>query len=87
MECTQARRLQAPYIGIDEETLKVRAIEVTVSNIGDALMLPKLLNQIPSDQDIGSVIADGAYETRKCHEAITARDAHRVVPPRKNEKP
>ena len=65
----------------------MRAIEVTVSNIGDALMLPKLLNQIPSDQDIGSVIADGAYETRKCHEAITARDAHRVVPPRKNEKP
>ena len=87
MECTQARSLQAPYIGIDEETLKARAIEVTVSNIGDALMLPKLVNQIPSDQDIGSVIADGAYETRKCHEAITARDAHRVVPPRKNEKP
>ena len=65
----------------------MRAVEVTGSNIGDAPMLPELLNQIPSDQDIGSVTADGAYDTRKCHEAIAARDAHAVVPPRKNAKP
>jgi hypothetical protein len=45
----------------------VRAVEVTGSNIGDAPMLPELLNQIPPDQDIGSVTADGAYDTRKCH--------------------
>ena len=75
------------HIGIDEETLEVRAVEVTGSNIGDAPMLPELLNQIPSDQDIGSVTADGAYDTRKCHEAIAARDVHAVVPPRKNAKP
>ena len=67
--------------------LEVRAVEVTGSNIGDAPMLPKLLNQIPSDQDIGSVTADGAYDTRKYHEAIATRDAHAVVPPRKNAKP
>ena len=65
----------------------MRAVEVTGSNIGDAPMLPKLLNQIPSDQDIGSVTVDGAYDTRKCHETIAARDAHAVVPPRKNAKP
>ena len=75
------------HIGNDEETLEVRAVEVTGSKIGDALMLPKLLNQIPSDQDVGSVTADGAYETRKCHEAIAAGDAHGVVPQRKNAKP
>ena len=50
-------------------------------------MLPELVNQIPSDQDIGRVTADGAYDTRKCHEAIAARDAHAVIPPRKNAKP
>ena len=65
----------------------MRAVEVTGSNIGDAPMLPELLNQIPSNQNIGSVTADGAYDTRECHEAITARDAHAVVPPRKNAKP
>jgi Transposase DDE domain len=75
------------HIGIDEETLEVRAVEVTGSNIGDAPMLPELLDQIPDDQDIGSVTADGAYDTRKCHDAIAARDAYAVIPPRKNAKP
>ena len=75
------------HIGIDEETLEVRAVEVTGRNIGDAPVLPELLNQIPVDHDIGSVTADGAYDTRRCHEAIAARDAHAVIPPRKNAKP
>ena len=74
------------HIGIDEETLEIRAIEVTSSSIGDAPMLPDLLNQIPPDQVLGSVTADGAYDTRKCHDAIAARNAHAVIPPRKNAK-
>ena len=75
------------HIGIDEETLEVRAVEVTTSNVGDAPMLPELLEQIPPGQAIGSVTADGAYDTRKCHDAIAAHRAHAVIPPRKNAKP
>jgi hypothetical protein len=75
------------HIGIDKEMLEVRAIEVTSSNIGDAHMLAELLNQIPPDQNIGSVTAEGAYDTRKCREAIAARDAHAVISPRTNAKP
>ncbi len=45
------------HLGIDEQTLKVRAVEVTGSHIGDAPVLPDLLNQIPADQEIGSVTA------------------------------
>lgn len=74
------------HIGIDEQTLEIRAIEVTGSNIGDPPMLPNLLDQITPDQEIGSVTADGAYDTRKCHEAIAGRNAHAVIPPRKNAK-
>jgi len=74
------------HIGIDAETLEIRAIEVTSSSIGDAPMLPDLLNQIPPGQELGSVTADGAYDTRKCYDAIAARDAHAVIPPRKNAK-
>jgi hypothetical protein len=35
------------HIGIDEETLEIRAIEVTSSSVGDAPMLPDLLNLDP----------------------------------------
>jgi len=48
------------HIGIDEETLEIRAVEVTTSSIGDAPMLPDLLNQIPPDEDIRSVTAEAA---------------------------
>ncbi len=75
------------HLGIDEETLEIRAIEITGSHIGDAPVLPDLLNQIPAHQQIGSVTADGAYDTRKCHHAIADRGAHAVIPPRKNAKP
>jgi len=50
-------------------------------------MLPEVLEQIAADQDIGSVTADGAYDTRKCHDAIDARNAHAVPPPRNTAKP
>lgn len=75
------------HIGIDEQTLEVRAVEVTSNEVGDAPMLPELLNQIPLDQEIASVTADGAYDTRKCHDAIAERGAAAVIPPRKNAKP
>ncbi len=49
-------------------------------------MLPELLGQIPADIEIGSVTADSAYDTRKCHDAIADRGAHAVIPPRENAK-
>ena len=74
------------HTGIDEQTLEIQAVEVTSSSIGDASMLPDLLNQITADQELGSITADGAYDTHKCHYAIAARNARAVIPPRKNAK-
>ena len=83
---TKRRLWRKIHIGIDEQTLEIRAVEVTSSSIGDAPMLPDLLDQIPPNQEIASVTGDGAYDTRKCHDAIAARNAHAVIPPRKNAK-
>ena len=75
------------HLGIDELTLEIRAVEVTGNHIGDAPVLHDLLSQIPAEQEIGSVTADGAYDTRNCHDAIADRGAQAVIPPRKNAKP
>jgi len=40
------------HIGIDADSLDIRAIEVTKSSVGDDPVLPDLLNQIPEDQEI-----------------------------------
>lgn len=75
------------HLGIDEETLEIRAVEVTSSNVGDAPMLPNLLAQISANEDIATVTADGAYDTRACHDAIAARGAAAIIPPRRNARP
>ena len=72
------------HIGIDAQTLEIRAKEATSSRIGDAPVVPDLLSQIRPDQEVASVRADGAYNTRKCHDAIVARTAYSVRLPRKN---
>jgi hypothetical protein len=74
------------HIGIDEQTSEIRAAEFTTSDIGDAPMLPVLLDQIPPEQEIASVAAEGAFDTRKGHNAIAARGAAVIIPPRKNAK-
>jgi hypothetical protein len=75
------------HLGIGERTPEVRAIEVTTSDIGDAPMLPELLSQIAAHHAVASVAADGAYDTRRRHEAIAERGADAVVPPRRNAQP
>lgn len=62
-------------MGIDAETLEIRAIEVTTNAIGDAPVLPVLLAQIPTDERIATVGGDGAYDPKK----VTLRSL-RVMP-------
>ncbi len=82
------------HSGIDEQTLEIHAIEVTSSSISpfhglqtnhcramDVSMLPDLLDQIPRDQEIGTVTGESAYDPQKCHDVIVARNANAVIPP------
>ena len=50
-------------------------------------MLPSLLSQIPEDEPIASVTADGAYDGRACRDAIAMRGAQAIIPPRRDAKP
>jgi hypothetical protein len=81
------RRWCKVHLGIDAQTLEVRAIEVTGSRVGDGPMLPKLLEQISSEERISTVTADGAYDTRSSHAAVAARQARAVIPVRRNGRP
>lgn len=78
------REWRKVHLGIDAQSLEIRAIEVTCNAIGDAPMLAELLAQIPADEPIASVCADGAYGIRDCLDAIAARQAMAVIPSRKN---
>jgi hypothetical protein len=78
------RQWRKVHLAMDVATGDIRAVEFTSSGEGDSPVLPGLLAQIPLEQPIGTVTADGAYDTRKCHTAIVERDATAVIPIRKN---
>ena len=72
---------------MDTATSDIRAVEFTPSWEGDSPVLPDLLDQIPDDEGIGTVTADGAYDTRRCHSTIIARGGTAIIPIRKNGRP
>lgn len=66
------------------KALEISAAEIAGNHIGDAPVLLDILSQIPEEQDIVSITAEGAYDTRKCHDAFADRGADAVIPPGKN---
>ena len=78
------RQWRKVHLAMDTDTSDIRAVEFTPSSDGDSPILPELLGQIPEDEQIDTVTADGAYDTRRCHAAITERLAVPIIPIRKN---
>ena len=78
------RQWRKVHLGIDAQTLEIRAIEVTSNSVGDAPMLPELLAQVATP--IATVTGDGAYDTKACHAAIAAVGATAIIPARKNAR-
>lgn len=71
-------------LAMDTATGATGAVEVTARGVCDSLDLPELLNQIPPDEEIGTVTGDGAFDTRGCHTASPDHRATAIIPIRKN---
>ncbi len=81
------RQWRKVHLAMDTATGDICAVEFTASQTGDSPVLPDLLAQIPSEQTIGTITGDGAYDTRTCHTAIAERGGTSVIPIRKNGRP
>lgn len=66
--------------------IKSVAHEGAHRSIAHASAAPDLLTQIPQDKGNGNVAAVAAYDPHKCPDAIAARNAYAVIPPRQNAK-
>ncbi|POZ60531.1 transposase, partial [Chromobacterium alticapitis] len=58
------RQWRKVHLGIDAETLEIRAIEVTGNGAGDAPILPEWLMPLPADEPVATATLDGAYDTQ-----------------------
>lgn len=68
---------------MDTTTSDIRAVELTPDGDGDRPVLPKVLEHIPKDEEIGRVTADGAHDTRRRHTTILDPKATPIIPIRK----
>ena len=75
------------HIGADENTGDILLGEVTGNHKADCEMLAPLLDQLPKEQSVDQVSADGAYDKRICYEALRHRGISKIaIPPRHNAK-
>jgi hypothetical protein len=81
------RQWRKVHLAMDTATSDIRGVEFTSSHDGDSPVLPELLDQIHEGEEIGTVTADGAYDTRRCHTAIIDRQATPIIPIHKNGRP
>ncbi len=65
---------------MDTATGDIRAVAFTARDKGDSPVLPHLLDQIPPDEQIGSVTGDGAFDIRRCHGTILGRGGTAIIP-------
>ena len=70
------------HLAVDAENHEVIAAELTAAFVGDAPVLPDLLDQLDPEESIASVAADGLYDAQACHAAILQRGAQALIPPR-----
>ena len=68
------------HVGLHGLTGEVLSCEMTDKETVDAQMLPTLLE--PIQGELFSVSGDGAFDTEECYQAIEARGALALIPPR-----
>ena len=72
------------HVGVDESTGEILAAVVTTNDFHDSEVLPDLLEA--TEADIDKVSGDGAYDKRRCYDALAERGAEPLIPPQKNAK-
>nr|WP_259345143.1 IS5 family transposase [Vibrio parahaemolyticus] len=59
------------HIAVDTSTHEIVAAKLSLSNVTDAEVLPNLLKQ--ARRKIIEISGDGAYDSRRCHDAIRVK--------------
>lgn len=69
------------HLAADSATHEIICADLSLSGTTDAQALPGLINQ--THRKIREASADGAYDTRYCHDALLRKKIRPLIPPRK----
>lgn len=69
------------HLAVDASTHEVICADLSLNNVTDAEAFPRLIRQ--THRKIRSAAADGAYDTRRCHDELRHKKISALIPPRK----
>ncbi|MCD1125614.1 IS5 family transposase [Jinshanibacter sp. LJY008] len=69
------------HLAVDASTHEVICADLSLNNVTDAEAFPGLIRQ--THRKIRSAAADGAYDTRRCHDELRRKKISALIPPRK----
>lgn len=87
---SKRRTWRKVHLGIDEATGQIEAAILSTNGTSDGEMLPELMAQVR--RPVRQVSADGAYDTRRCHEVLNQRADQQgteitiAIPPRRGAR-
>ncbi|CNC48009.1 transposase [Yersinia enterocolitica] len=80
MEGQKTRSGKAPHLAVDAGTHEVICADLSLHNVTDAEAFPGLIRQ--THRKIRVASADGAYDTRRCHDELRRKKIKALIPPR-----
>ncbi|ENS3351536.1 IS5 family transposase [Salmonella enterica] len=69
------------HLAVDSKTHEIICADLSLNNVTDLEGFPGLIRQ--THRKIRSVAADGAYDTRLCHDELRRKKIRTLIPPRK----
>lgn len=69
------------HLAVDSKTHEIICADLSLNNVTDSEAFPGLLRQ--THRKIRAAAADGAYDTRLCHDELRRKKISALIPPRK----
>jgi hypothetical protein len=68
------------HLAVDADTHEVICADLSLNNVTDAEAFPALIRQ--THRNIRVASADGAYDTKRCHDELRRKKIKALIPPR-----
>lgn len=68
------------HLAVDADTHEVICADLSMNNVTDAEAFPGLIRK--THRKIRTACADGAYDTRRCHDELRRKKIKALIPPR-----
>ncbi|MEK8359407.1 transposase, partial [Escherichia coli] len=69
------------HLAVDSKTHEIICADLSLNNVTDSEAFPGLIRQ--THRKIRAASADGAYDTRLCHDELRRKKISALIPPRK----